>query len=66
MSISEPHLHEHVDVFVVLEGSIEFDDKGRVKFVEDFLFGDDVILLSRVDDVLLLQTLQGECHSRIR
>ena len=39
--------HEDADFAVVVECSVKADDIGRVTFVEDFQFSDDLIANSR-------------------
>ena len=45
-------LHEHVEILPVLEGLVEFDYELAVRLFHDLLLRHDVLLLTRLNDLL--------------
>lgn len=53
-------LHQHVQIFAILKGFVQFDDKFAIRFAHDFLLAHDVLLLSCLDDLGFLHLLESK------
>ena len=51
---AEAAFQQHVQILAIFKRLVQFDDKSRVGATHDALLVHDVLLLTRVDDVLLL------------
>ena len=58
-STQTTHLEGHVEVAVVLEGGSQRDNEGEVQGCQDVALVDGVLNLLELDDLLLLQHLEG-------
>lgn len=53
-------LHQHVQVLSVFERLEQFHDEITIRLAHNLLFGHDVLLLSRLDNLRFLHLLQGK------